>query len=192
MDKFEKNNYSLKLIEGDITALEVDAIVNAANTSLILGGGVAGAIRSKGGPKIQEECYKLAPIKTGEAVATNAGNLRAKFIIHTAGPVYERYEPAEAERLLGLSMENTLKFIEKKSLSSIAFPAISAGIYGFPANKVAEIMISSAIKYISNKIEEESIEESKNASKIEIIFCLYGQNMYHLFCSTLEKLVKMK
>ncbi len=174
---FENGNFLFKLVEGDITELHVDAIINAANTNLILGAGVAGAIRMKGGKNIQKECNLLAPIKTGEAVITGGGNLHAKYVIHTAGPIYPNYSPEEAEMLLKNSVLNSLQFLEIKSLHSLGFPAISAGIYGFPPEKCAEIMISSVLDFI----KEKSNTGFPASEKIEIMICLYGKDMYSLF-----------
>ena len=179
-------NFIFKLVEGDITELHVDAIINAANTDLILGAGVAGAIRRRGGPSIQEECNLLSPIKTGEAVITGGGNLYAKKVIHTAGPIYPNYSPNEAEKLLKNSVLNSLKFLESKSINSIGFPAISAGIYGFPPRKVAKVMISSILDFI----KEKSNFNVSASEKIEILICLYGKETYSLFEEIFKQLVK--
>lgn len=177
MNSFELGNFIFKLVEGDITELHVDAIINAANTNLILGSGVAGAIRRSGGPSIQEECNLLAPIKTGEAVITGGGDLYAKFVIHTAGPIYSNYSPGEADKLLKNSVLNSLRFLELNSLKSIGFPAISAGVYGFPPRKCAQIMISSVLDFI--KAKNNSVFPAYE--KIEIVICLYGNEMHSLF-----------
>jgi O-acetyl-ADP-ribose deacetylase (regulator of RNase III) len=100
MRTYQLDRFTIELAKGDITSLRVDAIVNAANTQLILGSGVAGAIRQRGGPSIQEECNQLAPISTGEAVITGGGKLLAKYVIHAAGPIYHQYTPIKAEELL--------------------------------------------------------------------------------------------
>jgi O-acetyl-ADP-ribose deacetylase (regulator of RNase III) len=181
--------FRLELAEGDITSLNVDAIVNAANTDLILGAGVAGAIRRKGGSSIQEECNRLAPIKTGDAVITNGGNLPAKYVIHTAGPIYYEYSPEEAHLFLQHSVENCLSYIQKKNLSSIAFPAISAGIYGFPVDKCAEIMVSTALNYAKKQLEGGHITSNDT---IRIIFCLYGKENYAIFEDKFLNLTKNK
>ncbi|HHT9119143.1 MAG TPA: macro domain-containing protein [Candidatus Hypogeohydataceae bacterium YC41] len=136
----------LILTQGDITEMEVDAIINAANTELMLGGGVAGAIRKRGGPSIQEECNKLGPIPLGEAAITGAGKLKAKYVIHAAsmslgGPLTTR------ESLLN-SVKNSLKRTEEKKLKSIAFPAIGTGVAGFPANQCAQIMIDTIMEHL--------------------------------------------
>ena len=134
------------LQQGDITGAAVDAIVNAANLELIMGGGVAGAIHKKGGPSIQEECNKLAPIPLGEAAITGAGALKAKYVIHAAsmglkGPLTTR------ESLLN-SVKNSLKRSEEKKIKSIAFPAIGTGIAGFPKEQCAQIMVDTILEHL--------------------------------------------
>ncbi len=168
----------LKLIEGNIVLLDVEAVVNAANTSLMLGGGVAGAIRNFGGPSIQEECYKIGPIKVGEAALTNAGNLKAKYVIHAAGPVYG--EGNEEKKLRNATL-SSLEIAEEKKIKDMAFPAISAGIFGFPIQRCSEIMLETAMKFIE-----------ENEYPQEVIFCLYGQDAYSVFENTLEKLSEIR
>ncbi len=172
--------FTIELAKGDITNLRVDAITNAANTQLILGSGVAGAIRRNGGPKIQEECNKLAPINSGEAVITTGGELLAKYVVHAAGPIYHQYSPLKAEELLQDAVLNSLNFIREKNLKTIALPAISAGVYGFPAQKCAEIMIDSVFVYI------ERYSDQENNKPVKIILCLYDQAMYDLFSERLD------
>ena len=134
---------SLSIIKTDITTMAVDAIVNAANTDLQMGGGVCGAIFRAAGPqKLQEACNKLAPIKTGEAVITNGFDAKAKFIIHTAGPIYDPTDKQQAEQLSNC-YSNSLKLAAQNNLKSIAFPLISAGIYGYPLNEAIQIAIDS-------------------------------------------------
>ena len=168
------NGRKIKLIEGNIVLLEVEAVVNAANKSLVLGGGVAGAIRSYGGPSIQEECNKIGPIQVGEAVITNAGKLKAKYVIHAAGPVSGEGEEEEKLRSTTLA---SLKIAEEKKIKDIAFPAISTGIFGFPVQRCSEIMLKTALEFLE-----------KNDYPQEIIFCLYGQEAYSVFEKTLEEL----
>ncbi len=121
------------IIRQDITKMKVDAIVNAANTNLRMGGGVCGAIFNAAGPeKLQAACDKKAPIQTGEAVITPGFALPAKYIIHTAGPVYHQWTPKESEQLLRSAYTESLKLAKKKNCESIAFPLISSGIYGYP------------------------------------------------------------
>ena len=174
MKELVVNNKKLKLVEGNIVLLDVEAVVNAANSSLILGGGVAGAIRSYGGPSIQEECNRIGPIQVGEAALTNAGNLKAKYAIHAAGPVSGEGE--EDEKLHNATL-NSLKIAEEQKIKDIAFPAISTGIFGFPIERCSEIMLKTAMEFME-----------KHDFPQEIIFCLYGQEAYSVFEKTLEKL----
>jgi O-acetyl-ADP-ribose deacetylase (regulator of RNase III) len=127
------------LQQGDLTGAATDAIVNAANNDLILGGGVAGAIRSKGGPTIQQECDAIGPVNIGEAVITGAGRLRANYVIHAASMRLGGRTTAESLRD---STRNSLRRAEEKQLSSIAFPAIGTGIAGFSLDQCAEIMLA--------------------------------------------------
>jgi O-acetyl-ADP-ribose deacetylase (regulator of RNase III) len=174
MKELTVNNKKLKLVEGNIVLFDVEAVVNAANSSLILGGGVAGAIRSHGGPSIQEECNKIGPIQVGEAALTNAGNLKAKYVIHAAGPVSG--EGGEEEKLRNATL-NSLKIAQERKIKDIAFPAISTGIFGFPLQRCGEIMLEAAMEFLE-----------KHEYPQEIIFCLYGQEAYSVFEKTLEKL----
>ena len=152
-------NSKIRLVQGDITELETDVIVNAANAQLILGGGVAGAIRKKGGPIIQEECNKIGGTYVGGAVITTGGNLKAKYVIHAVGP--RMGEGSEDEKLKNATL-NTLKLLDEKELKSVAFPAISTGIFGYPVNRCAKIMISTVKEYLNQKTQIE-----------EVIFCLF-------------------
>lgn len=132
---------ALRIISADITRLEVDAIVNAANTQLLAGGGVCGAIfRAAGYQELQAACDKLAPIQTGEAVITPGFNLPAKFIIHTAGPIWNGGHSGE-EELLTNCYVNSLKLAAEHGLRSIAFPLISSGIYGYPPRDALKVAI---------------------------------------------------
>ncbi|MDR0861392.1 MAG: macro domain-containing protein, partial [Oscillospiraceae bacterium] len=122
-----------KIIRNDITKLRVDAIVNAANTDLAMGGGVCGAIfKAAGATQLQAACDKLAPIKTGEAVITPGFGLSAKFVIHAAGPVYRHWNAAQNEELLRAAYTNSLKRAVENECESVAFPLISSGVYGYP------------------------------------------------------------
>src|SRR5678809_170767 len=142
---------SIEIVRGDITTMKVDAIVNAANSSLMGGGGVDGAIHRAGGPAILEECRKIiakqGSCRTGEAVITTGGNLPAKFVIHTVGPVWNNGKKNEAN-LLAACYQNSLKLAVKHSLSSIAFPNISTGIYGYPKKEAAEIAVNTVVLYL--------------------------------------------
>src|SRR5512134_1487909 len=153
---------TLELIEGDITEMDTDAIVNAANARLVLGGGVAGAIRRKGGPQIQEECDRIGGAFVGGAVITTGGKLKARHVIHAVGP--RMGEGNEDEKLRNATL-NSLRVADENHLKSIAFPAISTGIFGFPIQRCAEIMLATAIDYLRGKTGLE-----------RVVFCLYGQD----------------
>ncbi len=146
-------NDRIFLLQGDITKQMTDAIVNAANSSLMGGGGVDGAIHRAGGPAIIEECRKIiarqGSCKTGEAVITNAGNLPAKYVIHTVGPVWNNGNNNEAEKLSNC-YKNSLQLAVENNISSIAFPNISTGIYGYPKNEAALIAINTVSDFIKN------------------------------------------
>ena len=146
----------IKLVKGDITKISVDAIVNAANSSLMGGGGVDGAIHRAGGKIIHDECMKIVEkqggCSTGEAVYTSAGNLPAKFVIHTVGPIWYEGKRNE-EDLLKSCYINSLKLAENLNLKTISFPNISTGVYHFPKEKAAKIAIDSVKSFSSKNIE---------------------------------------
>jgi O-acetyl-ADP-ribose deacetylase (regulator of RNase III) len=162
----------IEIIQADITSLAVDAIVNAANNHLILGSGVAGAIRTKGGPSIQEECNRIGPIGVGEAATTGAGKLPAKYVIHAASM---GDEPV-SERSLRDSVRNSLIKGEENGVGSIAFPAIGTGVGGFPTARCAEIMIELAEQHLKRK--DRSINH--------VIFALFGGSDKKIFEETLS------
>lgn len=168
------NNTFLELTEGDITEQTTDAIVNAANTALQLGGGVAGAIRRKGGSKIQEECNKIGGTHVGGAVITTGGNLKAKYVIHAVGPIHgEEHEDAKLKD----ATLNSLILADSKNLKSIAYPAISTGIFGFPKDRCATIMLSTTIAYL---------EGPTNLEKV--LYCLYDKKTFEIFKIALQSL----
>ncbi|MFX1337019.1 MAG: macro domain-containing protein [Promethearchaeota archaeon] len=167
MNELIIKNSKIKLVQGDITELDTDVIVNAANAQLIMGGGVAGAIRRKGGPKIQEECDKKSPTFVGGAVITTGGNLKANYVIHAVGP--RMGEGNEDEKLKNATL-NSLKLMDEHNLKSIAFPAISTGIFGYPIERCAKIMIATAKDYLSTDTQME-----------EVIFCLFTSTDFQVF-----------
>lgn len=140
---------SFQIISKDITKLDVDAIVNAANTSLQMGGGVCGAIfRAAGSDQLRKACDMIGPIKTGQAVMTDGYNLKAKHIIHTAGPVFDSQHPEKSKELLENSYKNSLNLARKHNFKSIAFPLISAGIYGYPKKEAFDIARNTINKFL--------------------------------------------
>jgi len=170
--KKQIKNRTIELTKGDITEMETDAIVNAANAQLILGGGVAGAIRRKGGPAIQEECNKIGGTFVGGAVITTGGNLKAKYVIHAVGP---RMGEGDEDSKLSNATKNSLKVADENSLKSISFPAISTGIFGYPLDRCADIMISETINYLD---DETGLEK--------VVFCLFDHQAFDVFMKTLE------
>ncbi len=165
----------IRLVQGDITELDVDVIVNAANSALRMGGGVAGAILRKGGKKIQDECDRIRYCPVGGAVITTGGMLKARYIIHAVGPRYG--EGNEDEKLRNATL-NSLKVADKQSLESIAFPAISTGIFGFPTHRCAGVMLPTAKSYLENV----------KTGLRQVIFCLYDGETYRVFSETLREL----
>jgi len=136
----------IRLILGDITDAATDAVVNAANNDLVLGAGVAGAIRRKGGPAIQAECDRIGPIAVGAAAITGAGNLKARYVIHAASMALGS---RTTEATLRSSVEHSLRLADEKGLRSIAFPAVGAGIAGFPIRRCAEVMLAAALRHLA-------------------------------------------
>ena len=167
----------LSLIQGDITLEETDAIVNAANSGLAGGAGVDGAIHDAGGPSIMMECRKIGGCPTGQAVITAGGNLKARYVIHTVGPVYQGGTRGEAALLKSAYLES-LKLASARGLKSLAFPAISTGVYAYPVNEAARIALKTAMDYLK---EHSDIERVR--------FVLFGQAMFDIFAAELKKLI---
>ncbi|MGB9791503.1 MAG: macro domain-containing protein [Thermacetogeniaceae bacterium] len=173
------NDTILEIVEGDITEMTTEAIVNAANSYLKHGGGVAGAIVRKGGKIIQEESDKIGYCPVGSAVITGAGNLKAKYVIHAVGP---RMGEGNEDIKLKSATVKSLELAEEKGIESIAFPAISTGIFGFPLKRCAEIMLSTVIEYLSSK---------KTVLK-KVVFCLFGKDAYNIFVDELYSQLGLK
>jgi O-acetyl-ADP-ribose deacetylase (regulator of RNase III) len=164
----------LEVSQCDITEMDTDAIVNAANAQLILGAGVAGAIKTKGGPKIQEECDAIGGTFVGGVVITTGGNLKAKHVIHAVGP--RMGEGDEDEKLKNATL-NSLKIADENNLTSITFPAISTGIFGFPKERCAHLMLQTVIDYLKG-----------DTGLKRVVFCLHGASSFDIFSDTLERL----
>ena len=148
--EYRIHNSSIELFQGDITGLQVDAIVNAANSRLAGGGGVDGAIHRAGGPAIMAACRKIGGCPTGEAVITTGGNLPARYVIHTVGPVY-RGGSAGEQKLLQNAYANSLNLAEKNGLKSLAFPSISTGVYGYPIQEASKIAIRAIVDHLKGQ-----------------------------------------
>lgn len=171
------NKSILALVEGDITKESTDVIVNAANSRLIGGGGVDGAIHQAGGPSIMKQCREIGGCPTGYAVITTGGNLKAKYVIHTVGPIYYGGNKGEAALLKSAHIES-LKLASKRKMKSISFPAISTGIYGYPVHEAAHIALKTTIDYL------------KEHNDIELVrFVLYDYKTYDIFTEELKKLL---
>lgn len=171
-------NATLSLIEGDITRQETDAIVNAANTRLAGGAGVDGAIHAAGGPSIMTECRRIGGCPTGQAVITAGGNLKARFVIHTVGPVYQGGGSGEAALLKSAYLES-LKLASTKGLKSLAFPAISTGVYAYPLEEAARIALETVMAYLRRHNDLERVR-----------FVLFSRKMYDIFAGELQKLIQ--
>ncbi|KAB2832740.1 MAG: O-acetyl-ADP-ribose deacetylase [Candidatus Brocadia sp.] len=176
MIKITINKAVLELTEGDITEQKTDAIVNAANSSLLGGGGVDGAIHRAGGPAILGACKKLGGCPTGEARITAGGNLKAKYVIHTVGPVYHDGKRNEPE-LLANAYKNSLALAFQYKLRSVAFPSISTGAYGYPLNEAAVIALKTVITYL------------KTYTGIQVVrFVLFNPKAYQIYENSLKAL----
>jgi len=171
---------SLALREGDITGLETDAIVNAANEWLAHGGGLAGVISRKGGPAIQRESdawvRRHGRVPTGEAAITSGGALKARYVIHAVGPVYDRTPRPAA--LLASAVRSSLQLADERGLRTVALPAISTSIFGYPVREAASVMLAAAIEYLRGE-----------TGLGRVVFCLHGQPTYEVFAETLTRLL---
>src|SRR5215510_10509876 len=157
----------IRLVQGDITELDTDALVNAANSQLVLGAGVAGAIRRKGGPQIQLECDQIGGTPVGTAVITGGGLLKARHVIHAVGP--QMGEGNEDEKLKNATL-SSLKVADENGLRSVGFPAISTGIFGFPLDRCAQIMVGTTVSYVRQP-----------TGLIEVVFCLFSADALEAF-----------
>ena len=166
----------LELLQADITTLDVDAIVNAANSSLLGGGGVDGAIHRAAGPELPAECRTLGGCPTGEAKITKGYRLKARHVIHTVGPIYSG-RPRDAD-LLASAVRSSLRLADEHRLKSIAFPAISTGVYGYPMEEAAHIILSTIVDHLRGG--ETTLDK--------VIMCLYDPRAYRIFETELRQL----
>jgi O-acetyl-ADP-ribose deacetylase len=176
----QKNN-QIQVIQGDITRQAVDAIVNAANESLLGGGGVDGAIHSAAGEELELACLKIhkekGGCKTGDAVITTGGNLPAKFVIHTVGPIWRGGKQRETE-LLASAYLSSLRLASENGIKSIAFPNISTGVYGFPKEQASKIAVSAVVDFLNNN--ETSVES--------VIFVCFDRENFELYKRLVDNL----
>jgi len=174
------NQAKLSIMKGDITQQATDAIVNAANSSLMGGGGVDGAIHRAGGPAILAECKQIVSkqgrLPTGKAVITTAGNMKAKHVIHTIGPVWHGGSKGEAE-LLQSAYRESLKLAAENHLASISFPSISTGAYGYPVDKASRVAIRTVASFLS-----------KTTSINEVVFVLFDSHTFDAYSSALREI----
>ena len=172
------NQATISLVQGDITRQSLDAIVNAANSSLMGGGGVDGAIHRAGGPRILEECKKIVArqgrLPTGKAVITTGGNLPAKYVIHTVGPVWHGGS-ANEDQLLASAYRESLLLAEKHKLKSLAFPSISTGAYGYPVDMAAKVAVQTVAAFLKNEA----------FSVREVRFVLFDKTTYETYARAL-------
>jgi O-acetyl-ADP-ribose deacetylase (regulator of RNase III) len=177
------NSIRLSLIQGDITKQATDAIVNSANPTLMGGGGVDGDIHQEGGPTILEECKSIVSkegmLPTGKAAITTSGNLVAKYVIHTVGPVWYDGNRGEAE-LLASAYKESLKLADDNKLSSISFPSISTGAYGYPVPEAARVAIQAVTSFLKDKA----------SSLREVVFVLFDRKTYNAFRDALQEVAE--
>ncbi len=177
------NQAKLSVIQGDITRQATEAIVNAANSSLMGGGGVDGAIHHAGGSAILEECKQIVSkqgrLPTGQAVITAAGNLKARFVIHTVGPVWQGGNKGEPE-LLASAYQESLKVAAENNLSSISFPSISTGAYGYPTAEAARVALSTVASFL----------KERDTSIKEVVFVLFDAATLASYSSALGEIVE--
>lgn len=175
------NKTRLSLLQGDITLQQTDAVVNAANSGLMGGGGVDGAIHRAGGPAILDECKQIVArqgrLPTGKAVITTGGRLAARYVIHTVGPVWHGGHSGEPA-LLANAYTESLKLAVTKGLKSVAFPSISTGAYGYPVELAAEVALGAVIRFLQ---QDESLQE--------VAFVLYDARTYRVYEQALKKLL---
>ncbi len=182
-DEVTINQARLRIIQGDITKQDTNAIVNAANSSLMGGGGVDGAIHRAGGPAILEECKQIVArqgrLPTGKAVMTTGGNLEARYVIHTVGPIWRGGDRGEPE-LLASAYQESLKLAMESQLSSISFPSISTGVYGYPVDKASRAAIGAVITLLRQGV----------TSVREVVFVLFDSQTFRAYSLALKEIAE--
>lgn len=164
---------TLEMVQADITDLDVDVIVNAANEHLQLGSGVAGAIRARGGPSIQEECNRIGSTPVGTAVMTGAGHLKAKQVIHAVGP---RMGDGDEDKRLASAVRAALALADRRGMKSIALPAISTGVFGFPIERAARVMLTEIQRFL------------QGGTKLDrVVLCLFDEEAFNVFKKELRR-----
>ncbi len=179
------NQAKLRIIQGDITQQATDAIVNAANSSLMGGGGVDGAIHRAGGPAILEECKQIVAsqgrLPTGKAVITTGGNLKAKYVIHTVGPIWHGGNSGEPE-LLASAYKESLKIAAENNLNSVSFPSISTGAYGYPVSQASEVALDAVFTFL----------RQSTTSLREVVFVLFDSRTFGAYSSALREIAEKR
>ncbi len=179
------NQAKLRIIQGDITRQATDAIVNAANSSLMGGGGVDGAIHRAGGLTILGECKQIVArqgrLSTGKAVITTGGNLKAKYVIHTVGPIWHGGNKGEPE-LLASAYQQSLNIAAEKNINSVSFPSISTGAYGYPVSQASEIALDAVITFLSQS----------TISIREVVFVLFDSRTFGVYSSALREIARKR
>jgi O-acetyl-ADP-ribose deacetylase (regulator of RNase III) len=171
------NGVTLALMQGNIVQIEADAIVNAANAALVGGGGVDGAIHRAGGPAIMEECRKIGGCPTGSAVATGAGKLKARYVFHAVGPIYQ-IRSGNEEQLLAGAYQSCLDLAEQYQIQSIAFPSLSTGAYGYPVSLAAPIALRTIVRHLQQP-----------TSLQQVLFVLFDQWTLDAYEQALQKIL---
>jgi O-acetyl-ADP-ribose deacetylase (regulator of RNase III) len=178
------NNVTISVVQGDITRQATDAIVNAANSSLMGGGGVDGAIHRAGGPAILEECLKIitrqGQLPAGQAVITTAGKMKARYVIHTVGPIWRGGHQGEAD-ILASAYRESLKLANANKLSSVSFPSISTGAYGYPVAAAARIALNTVKDFLA-----------ETSSLKKVVFVLYDAHTFEAYALALRDIIEVK
>jgi O-acetyl-ADP-ribose deacetylase (regulator of RNase III) len=183
LEEFHVGKAKVCLVQGDITDMDTDAIVNAANPTLMGGGGVDGAIHRKGGPQILEECKRIRAtewpdgLPTGKAVITSGGNLKAKYVIHTVGPIWHGGTSGEPE-LLAEAYRNSLRLAVSRGITTIAFPSISTGAYGYPIEKASRVALVAVKEFLE---KEDRIEK--------VVFVLFTKHDFEIYRKAAEEIL---